>query len=223
MEKYSSSYSTKRKTPFKRAFSRFKRRRIGIKPNLNSFSGQYVNIKCEVYDTVYSTNGVSTLLWQDTAQTYYNLATLLGASTSFQNTYINFAMYKITGLSLTTYVTSDPSTLRSAFTRAAPALAFALFPQNTSSNFGNAPKNQENHMFVASASPDRVHKYWSFPNGYGSGMINALGVWNRTNDYSSLAGQVSVTNVEDANLANSTHNVIGIRFTIYVTYKSRNQ
>lgn len=218
MEKYKS----RSKSVFKRAFSRFKRRRY-YKPNLNSFTGQYVNIKCEVYDTIYSTNTISTLLWQDTAQTYYNLATLLGSSTSFQNTYINFAMYKVTGLSLTTYITSDPATLRSAFSRAAPALAVALYPQNVSSNFGNAPKNQENHMFVASASQDRVHKYWSFPNEYGSGMNNGLGVWNRTNDYSSLIGQVSVTNVEDANLANSTHNVLGIKFTIYITYKSRNQ
>lgn len=218
MEKYKS----RSKSVFKRAFSRFKKRRY-YKPNLNSVSGQYVSIKCEWYDTIYSTNGVSTLLFQDTQATYYNLVTILGNSTSFQNTYSNYAMYKITGLSMTSYVTSDPATLRSTFTRAAPAVCIAFYPQNISSNFGAAPKFQENNMFIATASDRPVHKYYAFPNGYASGMVNSVGIWNRTNDYASLQGQISVTNVEADNNANSTHNVIGIKFTIYITYKSRNQ
>lgn len=214
-------YTRKSNKPFKRAFSRFKRRRIGYKLR-NDFSQQYVNVKVEWYDTILSASSVSTFTFQDTTVPQISLATILQSSTSFQNVYPLFAMYKITGLKMTYFPTADVAFLRNLFGRACPAIICAFYPQNTSTNLGDYPKYQEHAFMFSPGSTEISSKYLYFPSNYGDGMVNSVGVWNRCNDHPSQVGQISVCNSESGNNASGPHNIAGIKFTLYVSLKSRN-
>lgn len=214
-------YSKRSNKPFKRAFSRFKRKRMGFKMR-NDFSSQYVNVKVEWYDTIMCASGSSVFQFNDTTVPQIGLSTIFSSSVSWQNIYTSFAMYKITGLSMQYYPTADVAYLRTLFSRASPGIACAFYPQYSNSNLGDAPKYQEHNFFFSPGVTTMSSKYLYFPTGYGSGMTNSVGVWNRTNDYGSLLGQISVCNSESGNTSSSPHNIAGIKFTIFVTLKSRN-
>lgn len=209
---------SKKTNVFKRAFSRYKRRRFGFYSNIRNDT---ISVKCDAYDTILTASSVSTLAFQDTTVSYYPFASILQNSSSWNNYYSTYSHYMIYGIKITSYPTADIAFLRQLFGRACPTICVAIVPNYSGTNVGDYPKINDNNFMFTPGSVDLHSKYWSFPPGFQNGTVQGLGVWNLTNAVSGQGAQVSICQSESGNNASSPHNIAGLRMTLYVKFKTR--
>lgn len=209
-----------KKGVFKRAFSRYRRRRGGY------FRGMTLRndtnyVKVEYYDTILSASSVSTHTFQDTGTTFVSIATLIHNSSSFSNYSSIYQQYMITGIKLTYYPTYDLAGLRAIYGRACPIMFCMISTNHSNQNLGDAPKYNDNTFCFSPGSTEMSSKYYRFPEGYSTSSIG-FGSWNTTSNYLNQVGQLSICQGETGNNANGPHNIAGIRTIIYIKFKNRN-
>jgi len=218
-------YMKKTNNSFKRAFSKFKKRRLYVY-NVNSVkqtTNSSINIKVEYYDTIIFANGSSVPNVQDIGQPYLNFARVLGQNNGFVAESASWQRYKITGASLEFVPCMDLGFARTIFALAGPGIAAAVNVDRTSSNRGAEPRDSDNVLvsYVAIQLPQR--KYWKFKDNFLSAAGVGVGTWNRCVGYPNQEGQFSICNLEDGNVntGESSHNTFNLKATIYVTMSTK--
>lgn len=216
MEKYSS------KKPFKRAFSKFKKRRTGYgmykAPKVHELT-----IKAEFYDTVFFSAVTAVPLFQNTGRTYIGLREILVAAVSFQNEYSHWGKYMITGATVDLIPCSDLAHLRSIFSLASPGICCAFYPNVSTTNLGDIVRDNDNLLVAYGAVPLYQRKSWKFPKNYMTGAGTGIGTWNSTLSHSNQDGQFSICNLETGNVSSANANVFNIRINVYVKLGAKNQ
>lgn len=208
---------------FKRAFSRYRRRRnINYTPRGFGISAEVV-IKCEHYDTIMSTTGSSAMFFQDTGLSFMNLAYVMTNSNSFLLNVPLYSLYRVKAMQLTYYPVNDLVNLRGIYARGSPSICIAFYPNLVSTGAGDAPRTNDNAFVGYPGVAESHSKYFSFKDGYVNGVPNSVAEWNSTATYTSFIGQLSVANGEVNNNASSQHNIIGCRIVLYVGFKNRTQ
>lgn len=215
MEKYS-----KKSNVFKRAFSRFKRRRNGKYPIFKNPSYQEIRVRGEYIDALYCPGLGNTYLHQNNGFQYMNFYSLLNLMGSVQGMLTEFEMYKVNGASVEVMPCQDSYGV--AFTYGAPCISVGINPVETSVTLGATAFSNDTAAvaYLNQKAPSR--KYFSFPNNYYNGVVLGIGTWNRTDNSNSQVGEFC-TYMPDTNTNTSGSNtyLYTVKYNLYVSFKQR--
>lgn len=203
-------------------------KRYAARRNRNMLKGRYylsndvTRAKIEVYDQLYVGSGTSSMIFIIPNQPYRNIEHILTTSQSFQDLYLIYARYKITGLQIVASCCSSPDTIDGSFTTGAPTASLAFYPNLTSQNAGTNPAYNDHKMLLDAHVTTPQMKYWKFPEQYFEGSGYGFGIWSQTNGYTNQIGQISPTlNI----LSNATANTFffNVRMTLYILFSDKNR
>lgn len=160
------------------------------------------SVKCTYTDQIQLFNG-STYTFQST-NTYLNLAYILANSPEFISRSTQYSYFMINGMSVSyTRKWIDPIALgvngsSAGFISLAPGLARLstnFYPNLLSATVGSATEDAESSWVVSPFIHGEQSHYQPFPKNFTTGSNSfGLGVWNATNGYSNIAGQLSLYN-----------------------------
>lgn len=219
MEKYS------KKSVFKRAFSKFKKRRnYSYKPYNMNKRASIISCRCEVMDAIYCANIGSTPQFQQTSQSYFNFSTVLNSSQSFTGIANEFAFYKITGVRVDLTPCSSAAAQYSNFSYGAPPICVTPYPSDTSIGIGQGAFFNDNALIAYLGKNETVSKYTRYPDNYYQGALLGIGTWNKCDNFNTQSGQFSTTFPDGTtNSSGSTQYLFSVNLTIYVLMKERDR
>lgn len=222
MEKYSLNYSTKRKTPFKRAFSRFKRRRNTRYPIFKNPSFQEMTARGEYMDALYCPGLGNTYLHQNNTSQYMNFYQCFNFMSSITGLMTEFEMYKITAVSYEVMPCVDSYGV--TFTYGAPCIAIGVDPVEVSVSLGSTAFSNDTALISYLNRKTPVRKYISYPNNYYNGVVLGIGTWNKTTNYASQVGEFCTYMPDtNTNLSGSNTYMWTVKYSIYVSFKQRSR
>lgn len=215
MEKYRS------RSVFKRAFGRFKRRRLGYGPS-KYIRNQRIQTRIEYHDIVYCLQGSSLFRFTTGSQQYQDVSQMLADSVTWSSLSQVYQQYKINAVSYEGYCIQDMSTLRSSFSLAAPSMLLSFFPASRSINYATNGTGMDNQLLVCPNITTKQRKYIQFYNNMvpGRGDGGGFGVWSPMNGQATQLGELVVSNSENGNTASASHNLFGVRVVLYVEYQT---
>lgn len=212
-----------KRNPFKRAFSRFKRRKYGRK--INTFKNPNYNmlkVKCEYMDTLWC--GVLASDWKHTSNsaTYLSYYSIMNQTTGFTGVSGEFDLYMITGASIE--VMPSQHTASVSFAYGLPSVAVGCFPAETNATLGNDTFQQDSSVTQYFSAHSPARKYFSFPFGFMNGSTVGIGTWNKVSSYGSQQGQFSVC-MPDVNTNNGSLAAycFTVKYCIYITMNFRSR
>lgn len=177
------------------------------------------SVKCEAYDGIQLTNGSFDVDFETSANTYWNINTILTVSTSFQDMILRYGRYKISGIALRY---DSNVTNQSGVFECLPLPAVAFYPNSTSGILGSAPLYNDKRAQFSSTTTSPQTKFWKFPDNYFNSSAGGYGTWNNINTYASIVGQLSVANPPITTSVGSTTRMGTLRVTLYVVFSGKN-
>lgn len=216
MEKF-----TRKTNVFKRAFTRYKRRRIRNRyPIYKNPSYQELKVRGEYMDALYCPSLGNTYLHQNNSYQYMNFYNLINLMGSLAGMLSEFEMYKIYGASIEVMPCQESNGV--SFSYGAPCIAVGVNPVEVSVTLGSSAFTNDSSVtaYLNQKTPSR--KYFSFPDNYYNGVVLGIGTWNRTDSFSSQVGQFA-TFMPDANTNNSGSSVYlyTVKYQLYLSFKQR--
>jgi len=216
MEKF-----TRRTNVFKRAFTRYKRRRLRNRYQIyKNPAYQELKVRGEYMDAVYCPGLGNTYLHQNNGFQYMNFYSLMSQMGSIQNMFTEFEMYKIYGASVEVMPCQDSYGV--SFTYGAPCISIGINPVEVSVTLGSTSFTNDTSVvaYLNQKSPSR--KYFSYPDNFYNGVVLGIGTWNRTDSFSSQVGQFA-TFMPDANtnLSGSQVYLYTVKYQLYIVLKQR--
>ena len=215
MEKYKS------RSVFKRAFGRFKRRRLGYGPS-KYIKQQRIQTRIEYHDIVYCLTGSAIFRFTTGSNQYQDVSQMLADSVTWSSLSQVYQQYRLNAISIEAYSISTLEVMRASFSLAAPAMILSFFPASRSINYAVNGTGMDNQLFVCPSVTTKQRKYIQcYPNMVpGTSNGGGWGVWNPMTGQSTQLGQISVSNAENANQATSSHNLYGVRVVLYAEYQT---
>lgn len=215
MNKYSNN-------PFKKAFSKFKKRRYSRKlPLFKNPRYQEVSVKCEYMDAIWVPSVGSTFLHHYNGYPYFNFASLMSVSNSWTSIFQNFEMYKITGVSSTIMPTN--TTQFTTFSFGAPSISIGISFVETNTTMGPTAFSNDTQNVCHFLQTTPARKYFSIPKDYLQGNIAGLGTWNRCDYYTNQIGQFCTVMADLNTNTGALVYMYNVTYCIYVSLKQRSQ
>lgn len=186
----------------------------------SSYKNQDItSLKCEAYTGLQILTGQGEADFVATNNSYWNVSSMLGSSTSFIDMSTRYARYKITGMTMNFY---SQHPVVSASLNAVPTIAFAFFPQSLSAPLGSAPQFNDRKLYATCVSTTPQTKYLSFPEGFSNSSQGGYGIWNNINEYTTLPGQISLSDPSVFTGAVATTRIAVFKVVLYITFAGKN-
>lgn len=216
MEKF-----TRKTNVFKRAFSRYKRRRLRYRyPIYKNPYNQEIKVRGEYMDALYCPSLGNTYLHQNNSLQYMNFYSLINLMGSLQGMLTEFEMYKIYGASIEVMPCQDSYSV--SFSYGAPVIAVGINPVEISATLGSTAFTNDTSVtaYLNQKMPSR--KYFSYPDNYYNGVVLGIGTWNRTDSFASQVGEFC-TYMPDTNTNTSGSSVYlyNVKYQLYCVFKQR--
>lgn len=218
MERYS------KKNVFKRAFSRFKRRRYGSSRYATWKNPKYseLKIRAEYMDSIYCTALTTSWRHQYSTAEYFSFYSILNLCPSFTGLLNEFDLYKVTGASIEIMPSAVATTV--SFANGLPSISAGCFPVDVNTVIGSSVFGSESSVncYLMQSKPTR--KYFSFPDNYLNGSTVGIGTWNKTDSYVNQQGEFCLTMPDsNSNLSATATYCFTVNYCLYVTYKLRSR
>ena len=212
-------YKAKNKMSFKKGMKRYVARRNRVNRPIDSDT---IMVKCEAYDQIIINSGATAPIFTpSSSNTFTNVLTLIQGSPSFQESIVNYARYKITGIQVRASPGAALATMDSAFVNTAPTLSVAFYPALANASLGNVPSYNDQKLFLDPCITVPQNKYYKFPDNYLDNGSSGFGVWTSTNTNVQI-GQFSCS-LNTAATASSATSLFNIRFTFYILFSTKNK
>lgn len=179
------------------------------------------NIKVESYDQIFVANGTNTAQLHNTGTNYLTIASILSNANSFQSMSTLWGRYKITGISIRCSAGQALQSIDLAFPQGAPTASVAFFPNVTAQDLGDAPKSNDQKLFLEPALSIPQAKYYRFPDNYYQLSGYGFGIWSNTSFASNQVGQISVS-LTSASTSSGNAYLFNIRTIVYVKLANKN-
>lgn len=218
MERYT------KKNVFKRAFSRFKRRRYGSSRFSTWKNPKYseLKIRAEYMDTLYCPALVSNWKHQYSTSEYFSFYSMLNICPSFTGLLNEFDLYKVTGAAIEIMPSIPP--VSASFANGLPSIAIGCFPVDVNTVIGSSVFGSESSISCYLLQTRPVRKYFSFPDNYMNGAVVGIGTWNKTDSYTSQQGEFcAVMPDSNSNLSATATYCFTVTYSLYITYKLRSR
>lgn len=212
---------TRKTNVFRRAFSRYKRRRIRNRyPLYKNPSFQEIKVRGEYMDALYCPGLGNTYLHQNNAYQYMNFYSLINLMGSLQGMLTEFEMYKIYGASIEVMPCQDSYGV--SFSYGAPAIAVGVNPVETSVTLGSTAFTNDTAVIAYLNQKMPSRKYFSYPDNYYNGVVLGIGTWNRTDTFASQVGQFCTYMPDtNTNLNGSSVYLYNVKYQLYLSFKQR--
>lgn len=212
-------YKSKNKMSFKKGMKRYVARRNRVNRPIDSDT---IMVKCEAYEQITINAGATAPIFiPNTNNTFTNVLSLLQASQSFQESVVNYARYKITGIQVRASPGASLATMDAAFTNTAPTLSMAFYPALSNASLGIVPAYNDQKLFLDPCLTVPQSKYYKFPDNYLDNGSSGFGVWTSSST-SVQIGQFSCT-LNTAATASAATALFNIRYTFYVLFSTKNK
>lgn len=216
MEKF-----TRKTNVFKRAFTRYKRRRFRNRyPIYKNPFNQELKVRGEYMDALYCPGLGNTYLHQNNGFQYMNFYSLISNMGSVSSMFNEFEMYKIYGASIEVMPCQDSYSV--SFSYGAPAIAVGINPVEVSVTLGATAFTNDTAVTAYLNQKNPSRKYFSYPDNYYNGVVLGIGTWNRTDSYSSQVGQFCTYMPDtNTNLNGSSVYLYTVKYQLYFVMKQR--
>jgi len=178
------------------------------------------SVKCEAYDGIQLVAGNFDTVFETSANSYWNINSILALSTSFQDMTTRYGRYKISGIALRY---DSNVTNQSGVFECLPIPAVAFYPNATSATLGTSPLFNDKRVQFSSTTTAPQTKFWKFPDNYFTSSAGGYGTWNNINTYASMVGQLAVANPPITTSVGSTTRMGTLRVTLYVVFSGKNE
>lgn len=196
---------------------RFRKSINYLKPNPDN---QYLPVYAEGFQHT-QTNTASTQITYVSGQTYYNLATLLNVSSTFQNAMPLYARVKITAMEIFVTDASSSTTMESVYSpKVLPVCAFNFYVSKSGTAMGDTPLYGDDSLNYHSGIDSKGYKKWDFNKKHVDKSSLSVGQWIDPSVFSTFWGQLSLATYTPSS-ASTFVRVHNVRIRVTCLFSSR--